>query len=140
MDVTNFSVDGVPINISDEQAREDITEIKSNLIDNDIDDTGWTDIATYYRYRKKNGIVFVEKYISTSVQVTNTYTTLFTLPEGYRPSYSGSASPCIFMVTAASQAQGIDIRVESDGKVQASAQFGSNTPSMYTWSISFVVD
>jgi hypothetical protein len=31
MDVTNFSVDGVPINIADEQAREDITEIKSNL-------------------------------------------------------------------------------------------------------------
>ena len=31
MDVTKFSVDGVPINVADEQAREDITEIKSNL-------------------------------------------------------------------------------------------------------------
>ena len=33
MDVTNFSVDGVPIDIKDEQARTDITEIKSNLTD-----------------------------------------------------------------------------------------------------------
>lgn len=55
MDVTNFSVDGVPINIKDEQARTDITEIKSNLTDlqkttfgTKVDLTAGVDYTTQY--------------------------------------------------------------------------------------------
>ena len=34
MDIEQISADGIPLNIADTQARQDITEIKSNLTDN----------------------------------------------------------------------------------------------------------
>ena len=69
MDVTNFSVDGVPINIADEQAREDITEIKSNLTDLEytlVDakygnvamnlPANWKELVIYFRYGNSSGL------------------------------------------------------------------------------------
>lgn len=107
-----------------------INELKSNLTD-----SGWQTIATYYEYRKLNGVVYVRKKDTTQVSITATFTTIFTLPEGFRPTNSNGSF--VYSVPAMAQAQGIQIKVLDTGAVQAAAQFGSNTPVMYQWAISF---
>ena len=107
-----------------------VSELKSNLTD-----SGWQTIATYYEYRKMNGVVYVRKKDTTQISITATFTTIFTLPEGFRPTNSNGSF--VYSVPAMAQAQGIQIKVLDTGAVQAAAQFGSNTPVMYQWAISF---
>lgn len=50
------------------------------------EDTGAKQLTAGIKYRRKNGIVFVDCYASNATSLTTSYQTLGTLPEGYRPS------------------------------------------------------
>lgn len=48
------------------------------------DDSGWIELVSLCKYRKKNGIVTVR--INASIALTTDWVTKGTLPDGYRPS------------------------------------------------------
>ena len=50
-----------------------------------LTDSGEKTTITYVRYRKKNGIVFIDCYIPGALTIGTSYTVLGTLPAGYRP-------------------------------------------------------
>ena len=52
---------------------------------NKLTDSGEKTTITYVRYRKKNGIVFVDCYIPGAQSIGTAYQVLGTLPAGYRP-------------------------------------------------------
>ena len=129
-DAEDINYDNTTSGMTADNVQGAVDELKSNLIDSD-----WQDIASYYQYRKLNGVVYVRKKNTTQVSITSSFTTLFTLPDGFRPTNSNGSF--VYSVPAMAQAQGIQIKVLDTGEVQAAAQFGSNTPVMYQWAISF---
>lgn len=80
-----------------DEVRRKIQEITDNIksIKEALYDSGWI-ITTgtkgsTVKYRKKNGWVYVCVLSSTSDIPANTFTTVFTLPEGFRPVGNGSS-------------------------------------------------
>ena len=80
-----------------DEVRRKIQEITDNIkrIKEALYDSGWiTTTGTKgspVKYRKKNGWVYIFVTSATSDIPANTFTTVFTLPEGFRPSgVSGS--------------------------------------------------
>lgn len=73
MDVEQISADGIPLNIADTQARQDITEIKSNLTEKTKDiatatisstaTTEYTTAGDGWRICMRNGIVSLDMVI-----------------------------------------------------------------------------
>lgn len=50
-------------------------------------DTAWTTPSTNFNYIKRSGIVFVDFY-KTNQSLSTSWTTIGTLPSGYRPSHN----------------------------------------------------
>ena len=130
IEASDVSYDNTQSGMTATDVQGAVTELKSNLTD-----SGWQTIADYYQYRKLNGVIYVRKKNTTQISITSSFSTLFTLPTGFRPTESNGSF--VYSVPAMAQAQGIQIKVLDTGEVQAAAQFGSNTPVMYQWAISF---
>lgn len=90
------------------------------------DDSGWLELSSLCKYRKKNGIVTVRIY--GSLEITTSWVTKGTLPSGYRPSevvyqpgFSlGSSTPdIVFLIT-------------SGGEIQVRSRDGASTITMTT--------
>ena len=66
--------------------RNDLTNILNEIGTGvSYEDTGAIQLVTGIKYRRKNGIVFVDCYVGAGTTMTTSYQTLGTLPEGYRP-------------------------------------------------------
>ena len=59
-----------------------LDQIMDYLADS-VEDTGWQIWENFNYYRRKSGVVYVQIY--KNVSLSSSWTTLFTLPAGYRP-------------------------------------------------------
>lgn len=98
-------------------------------------DSGWIEATgtkgSPVKYRKKNGWVYVFVTPATSAIPANTFTTVFTLPEGFRP--SGTGGPIRLASDSAGGARYTTAIVDESGNVQihmtASSQYFDITGS-----------
>lgn len=59
-----------------------LDQIMDYLADS-VEDTGWQTWESFNYYRRKSGVVYVQIY--KTVSLSSSWTTVFTLPAGYRP-------------------------------------------------------
>ena len=81
--------------------------------------TGWINATGQWYYRRKSGFVEVEcRDYSATTDVPTSWTTIFTLPEGYRPSYR----PAIFITVGSGNNQYVLMQILTGGEVQIVTQ------------------
>lgn len=92
--------------------RNDLTAILNEVLPSTSNDSGWLELGSLCKYRKKNGIVTVRIY--GSLEITTSWVVKGTLPSGYRPSevvyqpgFSlGSSTPdIVFLITTGGEIQ-----------------------------------
>lgn len=119
-----------PINSSN------LNQLQTNVENAINDDTGWLDLNDYIKYRKKNGIVFVCGYGKNEFKVGNGfYTTVGTLPEGFRP-----ATTIWFTWTGISaDVKNQSARVNNEGAIGLYLLSGQSTEN-WGFTVSYPID
>lgn len=90
-----------------------------------VSDTGWIELNTVIKYRRKNGVVYFNGYSNNKVGLTaNDYKTVGTLPVGFRP----TIEEVKFSVDAmAGDAKNMTAKIGTDGNIRIYA------PSAYAY-------
>lgn len=107
--------------------QEDITALNDKL----NGDTLWKVLATGADYRKVGGIVFVRAYVN-NASISTTYSTVGTLPSGYRP------NTLIYSVAGNNGTSGFGVAyIDPSGAV--GIKTNSGTATSYWFQFSFPV-
>lgn len=114
------------------------TNYTAGTVGSELEDTGWqtttaTSAGGSVKYRKVNGVVFVTRNVSGTI-ATNTWTTLGTLPQGYRP------TSLMQVVISSEEESGVfrhaEMQIKTDGSVDYRCSWTSNYVAPFQ--ISFV--
>lgn len=97
-----------------------VDDVLQTIIQATMDDTGWIEaigtLGNPVQYRRKNGYVFFQTTTGSSNLTQNAYKTVFTLPEGFRP--SGVSTVKLACDSGGSPTRPIVAYVQASGEVQ----------------------
>lgn len=89
---------------------------QGKVLNDNFSDSGWIELNTVIKYRKKNGVVYFNGYSNNTTGLTaNDYKTVGTLPTGYRP----TIEEVNFSVDAMSgDAKNMTAKIGTDGNIR----------------------